>query len=81
MFLHRLNRHFFPVKYTCGQGGLHIGLFKDLGEVFNLSGTGGGDHRDGDCQRIPGYKIQLESTRDNRFFPSVTLCCNLQKQH
>ena len=40
MRLHRLNGHLLPVEDPGGQGGLHIGLFKDLGEVFHLSGTG-----------------------------------------
>ena len=30
MLLHSLDGHFFPVKDACGQGGLNIGLFKDL---------------------------------------------------
>ena len=47
MFLHRLNGHFLPVKYTRGQGRFHIGLFKYLWEVLNLSGTTGGNDRDG----------------------------------
>ena len=47
MFLHRLNRHLFPVEDTCGQGGFSLGLFKDLREVLNLSGTAGGYDRDG----------------------------------
>jgi hypothetical protein len=35
------------MKDSRGQGGLHIGLFKDFTEVFNLSSTGGGNDWDG----------------------------------
>jgi hypothetical protein len=41
MFLYCLNGYLFPMKYACGQGGLHISLFKDFREVFNLSGSRG----------------------------------------
>jgi hypothetical protein len=34
MLLHSLDGHFLPMKYPCGKGGLHIGLFKDFTEVF-----------------------------------------------
>jgi len=43
MLLHSLNGHFLPVEDTRGQGGLHIGLFKNFTEMFNLSGTGRGN--------------------------------------
>jgi len=33
------------VEDTRSQGSLHIGFFKDLGEVFYLSGTRGGNNR------------------------------------
>ena len=45
MLFHRLDGHFLPVEDTCSQGGLHVGLFKDLGEVFHISGSTGGNHR------------------------------------
>jgi hypothetical protein len=48
MFLHSLNGHLFSVKDPSSQSSFHIGLFKHLTEVFDLSGTGGGNDRDGD---------------------------------
>ena len=36
------------MKDTRRQGCFHIGLFKHLRKVFHLSGTAGGNHRDGD---------------------------------
>jgi hypothetical protein len=47
MLLHRLDWNFLPVKDTRGQSSLSLGLFKDLLEVLNLSGSWGSDHRDG----------------------------------
>jgi hypothetical protein len=38
VLLHSLDGHFLPVEDTRSQGGFHVGLFKDLGELFNLSG-------------------------------------------
>ena len=46
MLLHSLDGHLFSVEDTRGKGGFHISLFKDLTEVFDLSGTGGGNHLD-----------------------------------
>jgi hypothetical protein len=40
MFLHRLDGHFLPVKDPSNQGGLCLGLFKDLRKVFNFPGSG-----------------------------------------
>ena len=35
------------MKDPRGQGGFHVRLLEDFTEVFHLSGTGRGDHRDG----------------------------------
>jgi len=40
MLLHSLDGHLFSVEDSCSKGGLHIGLFKDFTEVFDLSGSG-----------------------------------------
>jgi len=39
MFLDSFNRYLLSVEDTGGQCGFHISLFKDLGEVLNLSGS------------------------------------------
>ena len=62
MFLHSLNGHLFSVKYTCGQSGFHIGLFKYFTEVFNLSGTGRGNHRDRDVFANMSHEFNVKAT-------------------
>jgi hypothetical protein len=52
VLLHSLNGNFLPVKDPGGQSGFHISLFKHLTEVFNLSGTGGGNDWDGNVVPI-----------------------------
>jgi hypothetical protein len=71
MLLHGLNGYLLPVKDTCGQSGLHIGLFKDLREVFNLSGTTGGNDRDGDVFADMFYKFNIKTADGTVFVNTV----------
>jgi len=67
MCLNSLNGHLFSVKDTCSQGSFHIGLFKELGEVFDLSGTGGGNDRDGNVFANIFHKFNVKATIGNVF--------------
>ena len=62
MFLHSLDGHLLPVEDTRGQGCFHIGLFKDLREVLNLSGTRGSDHWDRDVFADVVDQFNVETT-------------------
>jgi len=61
VLLHHPNGNFLPVEYTRSQAGLNIDLFKDPREVFNLSGTGGGNDRDGDVFTKAFYKFNVKA--------------------
>jgi len=62
MFLNSLDGHLLPVEDTRGQGCFHIGLFKDFTEVFNLSGTGGGNDRDGNVIANMFHQFNVKAT-------------------
>ena len=66
MLLDRLDGHLLPVEDSRSQGGLHIGFFKNLTEVFDLSGTGEGNYWNGDV--IPGVVDQLYVKATNSIF-------------
>ena len=71
MLFHCLDGHFLPVEDPCGQSGFHIGLFKDLREVFNLSGTRGGDLWDRDAFANVFYKFNVKGTIGTIFVNTV----------
>ena len=62
MFLHRLDGYLLPVEDPRGQGGFHIGLFKDFRKVFHLSGTGRGNDRDGNVFANVFHKFNVKTT-------------------
>ena len=45
---------------ACSQSGFYIGLFEDLREVFNLSGTTGCDYWDGNVFGNVFYKFNIK---------------------
>ena len=71
MLFHGLNCYLFPVEYPGGQCGLHIGLFKNFTEVFNLSGTGGGNYWDGDVFTDMFHKFNVKATVRTVFIDAV----------
>jgi hypothetical protein len=63
MLLDSLNNgHLFPMEDPGGQSGHHISLFKDLREVFNLSGTGGSSDWDGNAFAYMLHQFNVKTT-------------------
>ena len=71
MFLHRFNGHLFPVKDTYGQGGLNIGLFKNLWEMLHFSCTAWSDDRDGNTFTDVFYKFNVKAAISTIFVDTV----------
>ena len=62
MHFRRLNRHLLSVKDTCSQCSFCFGFLEDLWEVLHLSGTTGGNDRDGDVIADVVDQFNVETT-------------------